>query len=235
MLLTACVQCRESGYAVVYFVARQDFEMHIFHPDQCCPLVALRWTCCGRPNCCCWIWVGRLSCASRSRRGSRFQFLALVAHHSEALVARFSATAQKLSPSERLTIFTKSDFYFCLTLFIDRLTDKEDYTVNLLQKFPEMQWVSSASLTSRPAPASCISHTQAPAAPSGWGRCSRVAQSCCWPGRWSVAAGWRRRRCSRPSPGWGQSKQPGCTAASCSRRCTESHWDKHTIERLIIH
>lgn len=138
------------------------------------------------------------------------------------------ATTQTLGRGdERLTIFSKSDFYFRFPLFHDRLTEKEkeEDVVSLPQNFTE-NTTSVSPLTSRPARASCISRTPALAAPSGWGRCSLVAQSCCWPGRWSEAAGWRRRRRSHTSPDWGRSKPPGCTAASCSRHCTESHWEQ---------
>lgn len=40
-----------------------------------------------------------------------------------------------------------------------------------------------------------------------------------------MAALRRRRRHPTPSAGWGRSRRPSCRAASCFRRCTETHWE----------
>lgn len=103
--------------------------------------------------------------------------------------------------------------------------DKDSHRLSFPQIFASnlLNQLSILSPTSHPAPMSCISHTRAPVVCSGWERCSHAAGWCPSPGHWSVAAGWRRYHCDPLVPGWAQSRLPGCTAASCSRHCTETH------------
>jgi len=86
-------------------------------------------------------------------------------------------------------------------------------------------------LTSRPAPASCTSHTRAPAPRPGRRTRPRAAGWGSSPARWSAAAAWPHRRRSPPGPGWGRSTPPGCRAASCSRRCTATSCGAGTHNR----
>lgn len=121
--------------------------------------------------------------------------------------------------------------YFYISLFNDRLTVKKtppDY--HFTELCTHVVSMSIFSITSHPLPVSCIFHTPVLLIHSGWGRCFHAAGWCSSPGCWSEAAGWRHRRCEPLLSDWGQSTQPSCKAASCSRHCTETHWRQRNTE-----